>query len=90
MNKSDLLETLQKLERELAGTNEVDDSTRQSLRNLIGDIQSKVGTEEVADEAAEPTLNQRMTEVLADFEVKHPQLTATLSQIADRLADMGI
>lgn len=90
MNEAELLETLRKLELQVAQTSEVDDGTRQSLRNLISDIQTKFASEEQVNAEPEPTLNQRMTEVMADFEAKHPQLTATLSQIADRLADMGI
>ncbi len=92
MQKADLLATLQKLERDLEETTDLDNETRRSLHTLIGDIQQKLAlsAEQTADATEDDTLSKRLLHAVAEFEVQHPQLTATLSQLVDRLADMGI
>ena len=93
MSQSELLQTLEKLHRELAATQEIEGSTRQALQSLLAEIQERITppAEEVSTPApVEPSLNQRLSDLVTDFEVRHPQLTATLSQVVDRLTDMGI
>lgn len=58
--------------------------------NTADKSDSEVETAPLAVVDEERTLNQRLQDVIEDFETRHPQLTATLSQIADRLSDMGI
>lgn len=50
----------------------------------------KAGEGERVHSGASLSINQRLQNVIEDFELRHPQLTSTLSQIADRLSDIGI
>ncbi len=93
MAKDQLSQTLDKLHLELSQSPQVDEQTLHSMRTLVEEIQAllaKSGTGEPTQPAPPLTINQRLQDLISDFEVRHPQLTATLSQIADRLTDMGI
>ncbi len=106
MSAEELSRTLTKLHSELADTPELDASTLRSLRVVLGDVQlaldraaleadakqrvdeSGAASSEVG--ARSGTVSGQLQELIEAFEAKHPRLTLTLSQIADRLADMGI
>ena len=65
-------------------------------RNATLGLASAASTGQKAREAEQVhageslSINQRLQNVIEDFELRHPQLTSTLSQIADRLSDIGI
>jgi hypothetical protein len=96
MTGNDLRRTLEQLHLDLSQNPNLDSSTVQSLRTLAEDIQkvleraSSDGEVLASDEVENTTLADRMRGLIADFEVQHPQLTSTLSTIAERLSDMGI
>lgn len=93
MNADELQSALDKLQRELSQTAEVDDATRQRLKGLIADIQRLVGpseSEPAASAAADQPLTKNLQGLVADFEARHPQLTTTVQQLVDRLAEIGI
>ena len=93
MAKDELSQTLDKLHRELSQSPQVDEQTLHSMRTLVEEIQAILAKSDTAEPTQPPpalTINQRLQDLISDFEVRHPQLTATLSQIADRLTDMGI
>ena len=104
MANEELAQTLDRLHQQLSHGPQLDEPTRESLRALLDEIQVVCANPDSAaqadDSAVESTpaqqpelersLNQRLQDVIEDFETRHPQLTATLSQIADRLSDMGI
>jgi len=93
MAKDELSQTLDRLHLELSQSPQVDDQTLRSMRTLVEEIQAiiaKSGVGEQSQPAPPLSINQRLQDLISDFEVRHPQLTATLSQIADRLTDMGI
>jgi DNA-binding transcriptional LysR family regulator len=97
MANEELTQTLDRLHQQLSHGPQLDEANLRSLRALLDEIQiaceraeqagSTTNTHQIANERS---LNQRLQEVIGDFEHRHPQLTTTLSQIADRLADMGI
>ena len=93
MGKDELSQTLDRLHSELSQSPQVDEQTLRSMRSLVEEIQGILAKAEKG-EPTQPspplTINQRLQDLISDFEVRHPQLTATLSQIADRLTDMGI
>ena len=93
MANEELAQTLDRLHDQLSRGPQLDEATLRSLRTLLEEIQvvcenAQPGTPESAEQ--DRTLNQRLQDVIEDFESRHPQLTKTLSQIADRLSDMGI
>ena len=92
MTNDDLGPTLESLQNSLADLPQIDALTAEKLRMLIGDIQLALARSEKASDSAMSygNLTQQMQTMIADFEVNHPKLTANLSYIAERLADMGI
>lgn len=96
MANEELAQTLDRLHDQLSRGPQLDEATLRSLRTLLEEIQvvcenAQTGTSEMTETAEQDrSLNQRLQDVIEDFESRHPQLTKTLSQIADRLSDMGI
>jgi hypothetical protein len=93
MNNDDLPQTLEKLHLDLAKNPQLDEKTSQSLRSLIEEIQlvlARSGSDQPTELPSGPTLSERVSDLVADFEMRHPKLTTTLATIAERLSDMGI
>lgn len=94
MNQQELLQTIQRLRADLAGTPDLEDSTRQALRVLIADLEGIAARHEtIAQPPAPPedhSVGQQLRDAISDFEARHPTLTGTLSGFVDRLVDMGI
>ncbi len=93
MANEDLAQTLDKLHEELSGNPQLDEHTLRSMRSLLDEIQvviSRFDSGKPTEDSQPLSIAQRLQEMISDFEVRHPQLTSTLSQIADRLTDMGI
>lgn len=99
MTNEELSQTLNRLQEQLAENPQLDEATLQSLRALLDEIEAatlrsqaaRAAQGAAADETAEElSLSQRLRKSVEDFEFRHPQLTVTLSQIADSLAEMGI
>ncbi len=106
MSAEELSRTLTKLHSEIADTPELDVETQRALQAVLvkvqrvldrakNDSESKFADEEDDESSANPdansdTVSGRLQDLIVDFEAKYPRLTLTLSQIADRLADMGI
>ena len=74
------------------GDTRVDEQTAAKMRLLIDEIQLALARSTPSSDSSSspPTLTERVKELISDFEVHHPKLTANLSLIAERLADMGI
>lgn len=91
-------EILKRLHSELSGQPRLDPGTVESLRVLAADIERALAAQSQPPQPSGPdstpspdeSLSSRVTGLLEDFEAHHPQLTKTLSMIAERLADMGI
>lgn len=87
----DLKQHLQALHNELQSSKSLDPSTLEALNILAEDIRVHIDNSQHAGQSASaPPLSSRLEELLNDFEVQHPRLTNIISQIAERLADMGI
>lgn len=92
MTNKDLAQSLDSFHRSLADTPQIDEQTAEKMRLLIGEIQLVLARSTPSKDtpASHQSLTERVRELIADFEVHHPQLTSNLSIIAERLADMGI
>ena len=92
MTNKDLEQTLDSLHQSLADTPQIDEQMAAKMRLLIDEIQLILARSAPATETPQShqTLTARVRELMADFELHHPQLTSNLSIIAERLADMGI
>jgi hypothetical protein len=92
-----LAEVLKRLHEELSEHPRLDTGTVESLKALATEIQLAIDSqahgdesESSEDELTDERLSSRVQQAIEDFEAQHPQLTKTLSMIAERLADMGI
>lgn len=93
MTAEQLQQTLTALHDELSRVASVDDATRQKLLDVTGDIQRLVGSTEPAPGrpgTVESPVIETLQDAVSHFEARHPQLTASVQQIIDRLAEMGI
>jgi ABC-type transporter Mla subunit MlaD len=93
MNPIELQQHLAALHAELSQTTEVDDATREKLRDVIADIDRLIGPKESPSQAAgeaEPYLIEKLQQAMGAFEARHPQLTASVQQLIDRLSEIGI
>ena len=93
MANEELLKTLDKLHQELSQNPTLDETSLRSMRAILDEIQtaiSRIESDKTAASSERLTITQRLQDLISVFEARHPQLTATLSQIADRLTDMGI
>jgi hypothetical protein len=87
----DLKQHLQSLHAELQSSQAMDPATLEALRIVAEDI--RVHLESAGQAATTPpsqSLSKRLEGLVDEFEVQHPRLTNIVSQIAERLADMGI
>lgn len=85
MNRTQLQQTLEKLQSELNKAETVDDETRAKLVALSADI------ERLADQPDHwDSLTQNVQDYMLKFEAEHPQLTSALNQVSAALANLGI
>ena len=88
MNNSELVELLEKLHKEIEGTQSVDEQGQELLRELSADIQELLGSTE--EKKAASSMLERMETSIDHFEVTHPELTSALSSLVTILSNAGI
>lgn len=90
MEKSELRDTLAKVQAELTSAKSVDDETRRMLTELTDDIErlSEQSEEESAEQVE--SLGEQVQDMMLQFETEHPRLTNALNQVAAALANLGI
>lgn len=97
--KQELSETLDRLHRELHSAAPLDDASKKALNDILKDIQGVLGGASdaqssthnlAAPEDSFSQISHRWQAIVDEFELKHPQLTSIVSQITERLTDMGI
>ena len=86
MDNSKLQRLLGELHRELSGATTVDAESRRMLDQVLTDIRQL--SPPPAEEADDPTTQIR--EAALRLEAEHPRLAATLGQLGDALAKLGI
>ena len=90
MNDDELRQLLEELHQKIESADNVDEKDRQMLDHLskdIGNLLERTGHGEQRDTSRE--IN-RLQESIRHFEVTHPTLTATLSQMLNILNNAGI
>ena len=86
MPSDHLRDLLESLHAELRRTDAVDDSSRELLREVDGDIRQAL---ERAGEHPD-SLTARLRETVERFEGTHPALTEAVTRVLDALVQMGI
>jgi hypothetical protein len=89
MTDKNLTTLLEQLHAELDSTEAVDDKGRELLRDLNADIQELLKRSE-GEGSDDDSLLERWQATIDHFEVTHPTLTATLSQMLNALSNAGI
>ena len=84
MENKELEKLLEKLHAELEKVDSVDEEGMQLLRGIEQDIN------ELLNQTDRDTMLGRLREVIQQFEVSHPTLTAMLSEISSILNIAGI
>lgn len=97
MNMTDnLKQILNSLHQQLNNPTELNSDSIEALKAIASEIQSTLENYPSNPSLTSTTdpnsnsLTQRIETFIDDFENQHPQLTQTLSMLAERLADMGI
>ena len=73
-----LTDTLASLRNQLSSGQELDEGDREHLENMLAEIQALLD----AKGAEEPSLGEKVSEAVGRFEISHPELAATLNEIA--------
>ena len=87
MPERDLRPLLEKLHAELQRTGDLDDASRDLLREVEDEIQQAL---ERSGEAHPESFTDRLRETVDRFERTHPTLTEAVGRVLDQLAKMGI
>lgn len=85
---NELLQTLQRLHDQLHANAELDAETRESLKRIASEIQTSLEASEGA--SVDSSILGQLRTWIDELEASHPQLTKIVSQVIERLADMGI
>lgn len=89
MDKKKLQGIIQKLHRELATADSVDNESRAMLLDLVRDVENLTVNEGPADGGAENVAGQLENAALR-FESEHPKLSMALGEVIEALNKLGI
>ena len=90
MDNQQLRERLEHLRTELAQTPTDDATTRALLEGLMHDVQALLDHPADIPPQRYASLAERLRAARLRFEISHPQLTWTMSQVNDMLTRMGL
>jgi hypothetical protein len=88
MDDQELRTLLEKVHAEIEQTQSVDENGRELLRDLETDIRGLLARSQVKQ--PELPIVERLDNTIKHFEVTHPDLTATLSELMTILSNAGI
>lgn len=80
---------LEQVHNEIAQAESVDENGQELLAHLAADIQELLERSEPSTES-NLSIQERLQKAIDEFEVSHPTLTATLSQLSAVLSNAGI
>lgn len=89
MDKKHLQDIIEKLHRELASADSVDEESRVMLRELVQDVEKLAGDAEV-DGVEHHTTAGQLENAALKFESEHPKLSMALGEVIDALGKLGI
>jgi hypothetical protein len=81
---------LKTLHSALNGATSIAEKDRALLKQLSADIEALLAQPDAIPRAEHQSLINRLQVAVTRFEVSHPDLTATMSQVSKALGDMGI
>ena len=81
---------LKQLHAALNDATSINQKDRELLEQISADIRALLAQPETGARARHEPIVERLRTAVTRFEVSHPDLTATMSQVSRTLADMGI
>ena len=81
---------LQQLHGALNSATSITEKDRELLRQLSADIEALLAQRGSMTPATHQSIVERLMAAVTRFEVSHPDLTATMTQVSNKLSDMGI
>ena len=90
MNDQDLCKLLEQLHSKIERTESVDDKERELLRELDEDIRGLLERCEAETIQTHPLMVRRLDDAIEYMAVKHPTLTAMLSNMSTILSNAGV
>lgn len=90
MDTNSLRELAAKLHAELADALKADPESRESLSDMMKDINRLIDEPAVAPGAPQGSLPDRLERVAVQFEANHPTLAASARRLVDLLGEVGI
>jgi hypothetical protein len=90
MDNPELCELLEQLQREIEGTETVDEKELELLRDLGVDIRELLERCRAEQVQAQPLTIRRLDDAIESLAVNHPTLTAMISNISRILSNAGI
>jgi hypothetical protein len=95
MDKDSLRDHLAKLHAELADAHQTDPKYRESLTEMMQDINRLIDKSADSASAAiasgkDPSLPDRLERIAVQFEADHPTLAASARRLVDLLGEVGI
>ncbi len=90
MDNAPLKETLVKLQSELKSVEEVDESSREAINKLGGNIHLFLQVDKDGPPGLHFSLRESLEDSLEYFESTHPVITDLINRLIKALSDMGI
>jgi hypothetical protein len=90
MDNPELCELLEQLQREIEGTETVDEKELELLRDLGTDIHELLERCQAEQVQTQPLTIRRWDDAIESLAVNHPTLTAMISNISRILSNAGI
>ncbi|MGI9533543.1 MAG: DUF4404 family protein [Thermodesulfobacteriota bacterium] len=87
MGKEKLTEILKNLRNEVSKNEIKDENTKNRIEELINNLEVQIESNETV-EPEDFTAN--ITQLIEQFEIEHPNITALLSKLSMSLSNMGI
>jgi hypothetical protein len=92
MDKNSLRDHLAKLHAELADAHQADPKYRESLAQMMQDIDRLIDKDDASTSlpGKDPSLPDRLERIAVQFEADHPTLAASARRLVDLLGEVGI
>lgn len=89
MDTQHLRDQLDSLHRQL-GELPVEDQRKQALQTLVDEIEEELASENETALHDSQSLEDRLNELMSDFEAEHPTTAGVIKDLIHRLASIGV
>ena len=90
MSSNDLSNSLRNLQGKLKEAGEIDEESRNLLKNLLDDIHRIIDNDSDKTEAESKNLIERLKEAAEEFELSHPEVASSINTVINGLSNFGL